>query len=65
MAKKQRKVGSGRTKGSVSFCVVPLKALRKRFAPSHPVIVSRKWAEMALIKGKPMSATPQALKAFA
>jgi hypothetical protein len=63
--KAKRKVGSGRTKGSVSFVVVPLKQLNKRFAPNQRVIISRRWAEMLLIKGEKIAATPQALQALA
>tara|TARA_B100000959_G_scaffold284469_1_gene356190 strand:+ start:1422 stop:1676 length:255 start_codon:yes stop_codon:yes gene_type:complete len=42
--KKTRKVGSGRKKGSYSFCNVTLETLNKLLRPSMNVKVSRKWA---------------------
>lgn len=46
-----KKVGRGRPAGAVSFCVVPVKKLRK-FAPSALITVSRKWAESVGIEGE-------------
>ena len=46
MAKKARKPGSGRTKGSFSFVTLTLGELNEKFKdPSQVVIVGRKWAE--------------------
>ena len=39
--------GSGRTKGSYSFVIVPLEQLNAKFNdPKQPITVGRKWAEM-------------------
>jgi hypothetical protein len=42
--KKKRKVGSGRKKGSYSFCNITLAQLNELLRPSMVVKVSRKWA---------------------
>jgi len=42
--KKTRKSGSGRKKGSYSFCNVTLAQLNELLRPSMTVKVSRKWA---------------------
>ena len=42
--KKTRKPGSGRKKGSYSFCNVTLQQLNDLLRPSMTVRVSRKWA---------------------
>lgn len=42
--KKVRKVGSGRKKGSFSFCNVTLLKLNELLRPNMVVKVSRRWA---------------------
>ena len=42
--KKKRKPGSGRKKGSYSFCNVTLQQLNELLRPNMVVKVSRKWA---------------------
>ena len=42
--KKKRKVGSGRKKGSYSFCNITLAQLNELLRPNMVVKVSRKWA---------------------
>ena len=42
--KKTRKPGSGRKKGSYSFCNITLEALNELLRPNMNVKVSRKWA---------------------
>ena len=42
--KKTRKTGSGRKKGSFSFCNVTLAQLNELLRPNMVVKVSRKWA---------------------
>ena len=42
--KKKRKAGSGRKKGSYSFCNVTLAQLNELLRPNMVVKVSRKWA---------------------
>ena len=50
--KKTRKVGSGRKKGSYSFCNVTLETLNKLLRPSMNVKVSRKWAvDLGVVEG--------------
>ena len=48
--KKQRKPGSGRKKGSYSFCNVTLKSMNELFGEKMKIKVSRKWAvEVGLV----------------
>jgi|TARA_B100000676_G_C18089393_1_gene858146 hypothetical protein len=61
--KKTRKVGSGRTKGAVSFVEVPLSVLNDNLGPHAKVIVSRRYAENLGIEGKPFSATTKNIQA--
>ena len=42
--KKTRKPGSGRKKGSYSFCNITLEQLNELLRPNMQVKVSRKWA---------------------
>ena len=42
--KKNRKPGSGRKKGSYSFCNITLEQLNSLLQPSMNIKVSRKWA---------------------
>ena len=42
--KKNRKPGSGRKKGSYSFCNITLEQLNSLLQPSLNIKVSRKWA---------------------
>lgn len=49
--KKARKPGSGRKKGSYSFCNVSLEAMNDLFGPKMNIKVSRKWAvEVGLVE---------------
>ena len=63
--KKTRKVGSGRTKGAVSFVEVPLSVLNDNLGPHAKVIVSRRYAENLGIDGKPFSATTKNIQSHA
>ena len=63
--KKQRKVGSGRKKGSVSFIQVTLEQLNEILGPKATVLVSRKWAETVGLEGTAVVATPQTINAAA
>jgi hypothetical protein len=54
--KKTRKPGSGRKKGSYSFCNVPLKAMNELFGEKMNIKVSRKWAvEVGLVNSDVIS----------
>lgn len=56
--KKQRRPGSGRTKGSFSFVLIKMEDLSKKFSdPNQPIQVGRKWAEM---QGFPVAMTNDA-----
>lgn len=57
--KKQRKVGSGRKKGSVSFAQVTLEQLNDMLGSKATILVSRKWAETIGIAGQAIVATQQ------
>ena len=57
--KKQRKVGSGRKKGSVSFTQVTLEQLNDMLGSKATILVSRKWAETIGLAGQAITATPQ------
>jgi len=59
--KKQRKVGSGRKKGSVSFVQVNLEQLNDMLGPKATVLISRKWAETVGLQGSAVFATPQVI----
>jgi len=61
--KKTRKVGSGRTKGAVSFVEIPLSILNDNLGPHAKVIVSRRYAENLGLQGKPFSATTKNIQA--
>ena len=63
--KKQRKVGSGRKKGSVSFTQVTLEQLNDMLGPKATVLISRKWAETIGVAGQAIVATPQNINAAA
>ena len=64
-AKKQRKVGSGRKKGSVSFTQVTLEQLNESLGPKATILISRKWAETVGIAGQMVTATPQVINSAA
>ena len=50
--KKTRKPGSGRKKGSFSFCNITLEQLNSLLRPTMNVKVSRKWAvDLGLVGG--------------
>ena len=54
--KKQRKPGSGRKKGSYSFCNVSLKSMNELFGEKMKIKVSRKWAvEVGLVNSDVLS----------
>lgn len=63
--KKQRKVGSGRKKGSVSFTQVTLEELNDMLGPKATILISRKWAETIGLAGQAIVATPQNINAAA
>ena len=63
--KKQRKVGSGRKKGSVSFVQLSLEQLNEMLGPKATVLVSRKWAETVGLQGTAVVATPQPINTAA
>jgi hypothetical protein len=61
--KKQRKPGSGRKKGSYSFCNVSLKSMNELFGEKMQIKVSRKWAvEVGLVESD-VAAVPENTKA--
>jgi hypothetical protein len=60
--KKQRKVGSGRKKGSYSFIRVKLSDLKERFKDSAEIVVSRKWAEGNSLQGTVFVANAQTME---
>jgi hypothetical protein len=54
--KKTRKPGSGRKKGSYSFCNVTLKDMNELFGEKMNIKVSRKWAvEVGLVNSDVLS----------
>jgi len=54
--KKTRKPGSGRKKGSYSFCNVTLKSMNELFGEKMKIKVSRKWAvEVGLVNSDVLS----------
>ena len=54
--KKTRKPGSGRKKGSYSFCNVTLKDMNELFGEKMNIKVSRKWAvEVGLVDSDVLS----------
>ena len=58
--KKNRKPGSGRKKGSYSFCNITLEQLNSLLKPSMNVKVSRKWAvDLGLVDGNVASVSDQ------
>ena len=61
--KKTRKPGSGRKKGSYSFCNVSLKAMNDLFGPKMNIKVSRKWAVEVGLVGSDVAAVPENSKA--
>ncbi len=61
--KKTRKPGSGRKKGSYSFCNVSLKAMNDLFGPKMNIKVSRKWAVEVGLVGSDVASVPENNKA--
>jgi hypothetical protein len=61
--KKQRKPGSGRKKGSYSFCNVSLKSMNELFGEKMKIKVSRKWAVEVGLVGSDAPAVPENSKA--
>ena len=57
--KKQRKPGSGRKKGSYSFCNVTLKSMNELFGEKMKIKVSRKWAVEVGLVGADATAVPE------
>ena len=58
--KKTRKPGSGRKKGSYSFCNITLEQLNSLLRPTMNVKVSRKWAvDLGLVEGSVISIPDQ------
>ena len=58
--KKNRKPGSGRKKGSFSFCNITLEQLNSLLQPSMNIKVSRKWAvDLGLVDGNVASVSDQ------
>ena len=61
--KKTRKPGSGRKKGSYSFCNITLEALNELLRPNMNVKVSRKWAvDLGLVNSNVAAVSDQAKK---
>ena len=61
--KKTRKPGSGRKKGSYSFCNVSLEAMNDLFGPKMNIKVSRKWAVEVGLVDSDVAAVPENSKA--
>ena len=61
--KKQRKPGSGRKKGSYSFCNVSLKSMNELFGEKMKIKVSRKWAVEVGLVGADATAVSENSKA--
>jgi len=61
--KKQRKPGSGRKKGSYSFCNVSLKSMNELFGEKMKIKVSRKWAVEVGLVGSDVLSVPENSKA--
>jgi hypothetical protein len=57
--KKQRKPGSGRKKGSYSFCNVSLKSMNELFGEKMKIKVSRKWAVEVGLVSSDVPAVPE------
>ena len=58
--KKTRKPGSGRKKGSYSFCNITLEQLNSLLRPTMKVKVSRKWAvDLGLVESDVASVPDQ------
>jgi hypothetical protein len=58
--KKTRKPGSGRKKGSYSFCNITLEQLNSLLRPTMNVKVSRKWAvDLGLVENDIVSVSDQ------
>ena len=57
--KKQRKPGSGRKKGSYSFCNVSLKSMNELFGEKMNIKVSRKWAVEVGLVDADVAAVPE------
>jgi hypothetical protein len=58
--KKNRKPGSGRKKGSFSFCNITLEQLNGLLQPSMNIKVSRKWAvDLGLVDSNVASVSDQ------
>ena len=60
--KKKRKVGSGRKKGSYSFCNITLAQLNELLRPNMVVKVSRKWAVDLGVVGSDVTAVSDKTK---
>jgi|TARA_B110001454_G_scaffold73224_1_gene70892 hypothetical protein len=61
--KKTRKPGSGRKKGSYSFCNITLEALNELLRPNMNVKVSRKWAvDLGLVDSNVAAVSDQTKK---
>jgi len=61
--KKTRKPGSGRKKGSYSFCNITLKTLNGLLRPNMNVKVSRKWAvDLGLVDSDIVAVSDQTKK---
>ena len=61
--KKQRKPGSGRKKGSYSFCNVSLKSMNELFGEKMQIKVSRKWAVEVGLVDSDVTSVPENSKA--
>ena len=64
MKKKVRRVGSGRTKGAVSFVTVTLNDLNDVLKPEANVLISRRFAENLGIGGTPVTASTKNVEAL-
>lgn len=61
---KTRKIGSGRTKGAVSFSSISLAELNGLFKPASMIMCSRKFLEACQIKAKPVTDPTETVKAI-
>lgn len=55
----------GRKKGSVSFAVVSLEELNKRFKLNAPIIVSVRWANLLHLQNRPINGETKKIKEYA
>ncbi|MAH46524.1 hypothetical protein CMI37_11870 [Candidatus Pacearchaeota archaeon] len=57
-----KRVGSGRTKGAVSFVSVKLGELNRILKEDAPVLVNRRYAELLKLSGNPIGISAAVIK---